>query len=86
MARAVAGDAADYIEGIDDRSATPPRTSTELASALREELAIGGCEPEEILEVIRSVITPGLRHNGHPRLFSYVASPSTPITAIGTRM
>jgi aromatic-L-amino-acid/L-tryptophan decarboxylase len=70
---------ARYYANRTSQSITP----TGSASSLREAVPHQGADPMVLLDTIEHVVFPASRHNGHPRFFGYVASPGTPITAIG---
>ena len=42
-----------------------------------------GVSFEEALKTVADIVYPLSRHNGHPRFFGYVASPGTPVSAVG---
>jgi aromatic-L-amino-acid/L-tryptophan decarboxylase len=68
---------ADYFRNIRSLPVFPPASSTDRLAEIREaDLASEGEEPERIFEDFRLVLDAS-RHNGHPRFFGYVASPST---------
>jgi glutamate/tyrosine decarboxylase-like PLP-dependent enzyme len=57
-------------------------SSHAIREKLNQEIPIEGKDFNELLEIIKQVIFPASRHNGHPRFFGYVASPGTAATAI----
>jgi aromatic-L-amino-acid decarboxylase len=66
---------AEYFQQMRDLPVFPQADALEL-SKLSAELPLEGAELQSIVEDCRALIT-GSRHNGHPRFFGYVASPST---------
>jgi aromatic-L-amino-acid/L-tryptophan decarboxylase len=71
---------ADYFAHIAELPVFPQTTAGELAKIFRTELPREGCTPAELLSDCRAFIEES-RHNGHPRMFGYVASPATPVGA-----
>jgi aromatic-L-amino-acid decarboxylase len=64
----------------------PVTTAQALHELLSEPLPHEGATVDETLAVIRDIVYPLSRHNGHPRFFGYIASPGTPTAAIGDFM
>ncbi len=85
--RALAGRALEILESYyRDLDALPvmPATSAEIVhDLLHEDLPRESAGIEETLAVVRDLVFPQSRHNGHRRFFGYVASPGTPVSAIG---
>ncbi len=75
---------ADYYAGLRDRPLLVPTTSQELRALLDEPLPQDGADFESLLAEIDAKVVRFSRHNPHPRMFGYVASPGTPVTAIGS--
>ena len=72
---------ADYFANVAKLPVFPDRASTEALAAIRDAAIPGeGQDLERIFDDLRTLIS-GSRHNGHPRFFGYVASPSTPVGA-----
>lgn len=71
---------ADYFNTISERPVRAENYSGKTAAALDLELPLEGVPLDRLLDECR-VIFDLSRHNGHPRFFGYVASPSTPIGA-----
>lgn len=71
---------AEYFSGISSLPVFPETHSGETSEAIGASLPLDGEPVEELLEACRTVIQHS-RHNGHPRFFGYVASPSTPAGA-----
>ncbi len=76
----------DYYRNLADRAVLSPTTSSALRETLSEPLPRDGTGFDSLLETIRDVIFRFSRHNAHPRFFGYVASPGTPITAVGSML
>jgi glutamate/tyrosine decarboxylase-like PLP-dependent enzyme len=70
----------DYFARISELPVFPETNAAQIAEQLQTTLPIEGEPLERLLEDCRAVISAS-RHNGHPRFFGYVASPSTPIGA-----
>src|SRR5512138_1045357 len=70
----------EYFEEISDRPVFPKTYAGKTTSQVVTELATEGASVDELLDECRTIIDSS-RHNGHPRFFGYVASPSTPIGA-----
>ena len=66
----------EYFAQVTERPVFPATTGQQLRGALGVAPPIQKEPLEKILEDCRAVID-GSRHNGHPRFFGYVASPST---------
>jgi aromatic-L-amino-acid decarboxylase len=70
----------DYFARISELPVFPDTTADEIRERLPEALPVEGETLERLMEDCRAVIDAS-RHNGHPRFFGYVASPSTPMGA-----
>jgi len=70
----------EYFNTIAERRVFPDTYAGKLNTLINTELPVDGEPLEKLLDECRSVIELS-RHNGHPRFFGYVASPSTPIGA-----
>lgn len=70
----------DYFAQVSELPVFPDTSSTAIAARLSTTLPDEGVAVEQLMEDCRAVIELS-RHNGHPRFFGYVASPSTPIGA-----
>ena len=70
----------DYFERLSELPVFPEATADEIAARLPSSLPVEGEPLERLIEDCRAVINAS-RHNGHPRFFGYVASPSTPLGA-----
>jgi aromatic-L-amino-acid decarboxylase len=71
----------DYFRNISQLPVFPGQDSLEKLSEIRDaKLSDEGEEVESILNDFRLLLDVS-RHNGHPRFFGYVASPSTPAGA-----
>ena len=71
---------AEYFTDIAERPVMAPNYAGKTKSLVDVELPWEGRPLEQLLDECRTV-TDLSRHNGHPRFFGYVASPSTPIGA-----
>ncbi|HEV2912228.1 MAG TPA: pyridoxal-dependent decarboxylase [Pyrinomonadaceae bacterium] len=71
---------ADYFARLPSLPVFPDTTAERLTEKFGRELPLEGASVERIVEDCRAIID-GSRHNGHPRFFGYVASPSTPVGA-----
>lgn len=72
--------AKNYYAGVLQRPIFPRTTGAELELQFNEPPPVEGEPLEHLLHDCQKMIE-GLRHNGHPRFFGYVASPSTPMGA-----
>jgi glutamate/tyrosine decarboxylase-like PLP-dependent enzyme len=70
----------DYFTGIRDRSVRPENYAGKTLAAIENKLDRQPVPLETLMNECRSMFDLS-RHNGHPRFFGYVASPSTPIGA-----
>jgi glutamate/tyrosine decarboxylase-like PLP-dependent enzyme len=72
--------ARNYFSGVSQRPVFPPLTGEQIADRFDTPLP---AEPQTLSELMTECeqIVEGSRHNGHPRFFGYVASPSTPAGA-----
>jgi glutamate/tyrosine decarboxylase-like PLP-dependent enzyme len=70
----------EYFACVSDLPVFPDTTAAQIAERLRTPLPTEGEPLERLIEDARAVINAS-RHNGHPRFFGYVASPSTPVGA-----
>lgn len=70
----------DYFERIAELPVFPDTTAAQIAERLPGTLPVEGEPLEALMADCRAVISAS-RHNGHPRFFGYVASPSTPVAA-----
>ncbi|HEX3187960.1 MAG TPA: pyridoxal-dependent decarboxylase [Pyrinomonadaceae bacterium] len=71
---------AEYFRTIADRPVRAENHAGKTTAALDLDLPIEGVALERLMDECRSIFDLS-RHNGHPRFFGYVASPSTPIGA-----
>ncbi len=71
---------ADYFARVSELPVFPETDAARVANRLRTSLPIEGEPVATLMEDCRAVIDAS-RHNGHPRFFGYVASPSTPAGA-----
>ncbi len=70
----------DYFARISELPVFPETTAAQIAGQMETSLPVEGEPLERLIEDCRTVISAS-RHNGHPRFFGYVASPSTPVGA-----
>jgi glutamate/tyrosine decarboxylase-like PLP-dependent enzyme len=70
----------DYFARIRELPVFPNTSADALDDLLPQELPLEGASLERVLDDCRTLIDAS-RHNGHPRFFGYVASPSTPVGA-----
>jgi glutamate/tyrosine decarboxylase-like PLP-dependent enzyme len=70
----------EYFAHLPELPVFPSASGAALTERLSRELSEEGSSLEQILDDCRAIIA-GSRHNGHPRFFGYVASPSTPVGA-----
>jgi aromatic-L-amino-acid/L-tryptophan decarboxylase len=73
---------AEYFNTITERPVRAENHAGKTTAALDVELPVDGVPLERLIAECRSIFDLS-RHNGHPRFFGYVASPSTPIGAYG---
>ena len=71
---------AEYFAHVGERAVMAPNYAGKTKSLVDVELPVEGRPLEQLLRECRKVMDLS-RHNGHPRFFGYVASPSTPIGA-----
>lgn len=70
----------EYFSEIRERPVVAPNYAGKTKAAINVELPNEGRPLAELLDECRTVFDLS-RHNGHPRFFGYVASPSTPVGA-----
>jgi glutamate/tyrosine decarboxylase-like PLP-dependent enzyme len=70
----------DYFARISELPVFPDTTAKQISEKLPLTLPQEGEPLERLMEDCRALIQTS-RHNGHPRFFGYVASPSTPVGA-----
>ncbi len=73
----VTGLVADYFSQVSDLPVFPQTSGGPTIAHLESRLPLAGEPLEKLLADCRAIIN-GIRHNGHPRQFGYVASPATP--------
>jgi glutamate/tyrosine decarboxylase-like PLP-dependent enzyme len=73
---------ADYLDSLRERRVYPATTAREIRERLETRLPEAGADFEQLLAVMREVVVPFSRHNGHPRMFGYVQGPGTAIAAL----
>src|SRR3569832_148351 len=72
----------EYLTNISERPVRAENHAGKTLAAIDTELSNEGRPVQQLIEECRTVMDLS-RHNGHPRFFGYVASPSTPIGAHG---
>jgi aromatic-L-amino-acid/L-tryptophan decarboxylase len=70
----------EYFSKISDLPVFPDTSAHELDDLFSSPLPVEGSPIEQVIDDCRAIIEAS-RHNGHPRFFGYVASPSTPVGA-----
>src|SRR5215212_6163903 len=70
----------EYLTTISERPVRAENYAGKTTESIDSELSTDGVPLEKLIAECRSVMDLS-RHNGHPRFFGYVASPSTPIGA-----
>jgi glutamate/tyrosine decarboxylase-like PLP-dependent enzyme len=70
----------EYFANIAERPVMAPNHAGKTKAAIKVDLPVEGRPLEELIAECRTVMDLS-RHNGHPRFFGYVASPSTAIGA-----
>lgn len=71
---------ADYFARVSELPVFPAVSAAQVSARLGARLPDESEAIEQLIEECRAIIEMS-RHNGHPRFFGYVASPSTPIGA-----
>src|SRR5213082_3275295 len=71
----------DYLRSLRDRGVYRHMFSRRIRNRLDAALPTKGTDFGGLLKVFREDIIPFSRQNAHPRMFGYVQSPGTPITA-----
>jgi aromatic-L-amino-acid/L-tryptophan decarboxylase len=72
----------EYLTTISERPVRAENYAGKTTGSIDVELSAEGVPLEQLLAECRTIMDLS-RHNGHPRFFGYVASPSTPIGAYG---
>ena len=70
----------EYLATLSERPVNAPNYAGKTKASVNVELATEGVPLDRLIRECRAVMDLS-RHNGHPRFFGYVASPSTPIGA-----
>jgi len=70
----------EYFAEVSDLPVFPQTSDGSTIAHLDSRLPLAGEPLEKLLAECREIIN-GIRHNGHPRQFGYVASPATPAGA-----
>src|SRR5262245_53153266 len=74
--------AARYYEALRDVPVYPRTSAAELKELLEEPLPQEGRDFAQLMRIVRDVIAPNGRHNGHPRFFGYASAPGTAVAAV----
>ena len=69
---------ADYFNTISERPVRAENYFGKTTAAIQRDLPREGVALDQLLDECRTIFDLS-RHNGHPRFFGYVASPSTPM-------
>ena len=80
LARAFGDLAIEYFDEVAEQRVFTTSTGEELRARFDEPPPAGATSLDSLVKDCRDIIG-GSRHNGHPRFFGYVASPSTPVGA-----
>ena len=72
----------EYLTTISERPVRAENHAGKTTEMIATELSVEGVPLKQLLDECRTIMDLS-RHNGHPRFFGYVASPSTPIGAYG---
>src|SRR6185295_18020821 len=72
----------EYLTTISKRPVRAENHAGKTTELIDAELSAEGVPLEQLLAECRAIMDLS-RHNGHPRFFGYVASPSTPVGAYG---
>ena len=72
----------EYLTTISERPVRAENYAGKTTQALNTELSVEGVPLDQLIDECRTILNHS-RHNGHPRFFGYVASPSTPIGVYG---
>jgi aromatic-L-amino-acid/L-tryptophan decarboxylase len=83
MADAAVDFLASYFDSLESRPVVVPTTSRAIRERIDEPPPLAGADFSALLDTVRDVICRYNRHSAHPRMFGYVASPGTAVTAIG---
>src|ERR1044072_7124338 len=74
--------ALEYVAQISERPVRAENYAGKTTESIAADLSTEGIPLAQLLDECRTILDLS-RHNGHPRFFGYVASPSTPIGAYG---
>ena len=74
----------EYLASISERPVRAENHAGKTLAAIKTELSSEGRPVQELIEECRTVMDLS-RHNGHPRFFGYVASPSTQLSTQTSR-
>ena len=86
LGRAALERIAAYFESLPERPVYIPATSRALREQLAEPLPESGAGFDSLLDTLDRTLVHYSRHSAHPRMFGYVASPGTPVSAVGAML
>ena len=72
----------EYLTTVSERPVRAENYAGKTTGSINAELSADGVPFDQLMDECRTIFDLS-RHNGHPRFFGYVASPSTPIGAYG---
>lgn len=72
----------EYFAAVSKLPVFPQISGGDTIARVGADLPVAGQPLKNLLADCRAILA-GSRHNGHPRFFGYVASPSTPVGAFG---
>jgi glutamate/tyrosine decarboxylase-like PLP-dependent enzyme len=73
----------EYFARVSEMPVFPAASAEDVAQIFRQPPPVAAEPLERVLEDCRRMFETS-RHNGHPRFFGYIASPSTPVGAFAT--
>ncbi|HUB80181.1 MAG TPA: aminotransferase class V-fold PLP-dependent enzyme [Bryobacteraceae bacterium] len=82
MAAAAVDFLAAYFDGLRTMPVVVPTTSRAIRERIDEPLPLHGADFMVLMDTVRDVFSQYSRHSAHPRMFGYVASPGTAVTAV----
>jgi len=82
MAGAAVDFLTSYFDGLRTMPVVVPTTSRAIRERIDEPLPLEGVDFGVLMDSVRDVLSQYSRHSAHPRMFGYVASPGTAVTAV----
>ncbi|MEV7012060.1 aminotransferase class V-fold PLP-dependent enzyme [Streptosporangium sp. NPDC051022] len=79
----VAALATRYVAEVGELPVVPPASRAELRERWTGPVPLDGAPVAELLRDCHDLLFTHTRHQGHPRFFGYVSSPSSPVGAVG---